>query len=123
MTKAITFVYNADSGGWNALRDLVHKTLAPGSYPCSLCQITYAPLGMRKSWKKFLEELAQQGFEIEFLHRDELEHPPRAPLPAVFLGPPEDARVLLAAAEIDACADHVALRRALREALAAQPSD
>jgi len=31
--------------------------------------LTYDNLGMRRLWKKFINEL---GYEVEFLHRDEL---------------------------------------------------
>jgi len=69
MSKLI-FVYNAESGLLNAMKDWAHKIVSPETYPCSLCALTYDNLGMRRPWREFIKEL---GYEVEFLHRDELE--------------------------------------------------
>ncbi len=69
MNKLI-FVYNADSGLLNAMKDWAHKIVSPETYPCSLCALTYDNLGMRRPWRDFVKEL---GYDVEFLHRDELE--------------------------------------------------
>ncbi len=66
----IVFVYNADSGILNAMKDWAHKIVSPETYACSLCALTYDNLGMRRPWRKFVKDL---GDEVEFLHRDELE--------------------------------------------------
>ncbi|GAA3950802.1 hypothetical protein [Hymenobacter algoricola] len=80
----LLFVYNANGGLLNGLLDLVHKTLSPGTYPCSLCALTYG-VSMRPEWKSFIEALP---IEARFLHRDEFraEFPAwrEVPLPAVF---------------------------------------
>ncbi|MDK1028881.1 MAG: hypothetical protein QGD88_08945 [Anaerolineae bacterium] len=68
MDKLI-FVYNADSGVWNAMKDWAHKIVSPETYACSLCALTYDNLGMRRPWREFIKEL---GYDVEFLHRDEL---------------------------------------------------
>lgn len=65
----IIFVYNADSGPLNGIKDLIRKNLSPSTYPCSLCAVTYGNLGMRREWKQFIQSL-DRG--VEFLHRDEL---------------------------------------------------
>jgi hypothetical protein len=64
----LLFVYNADSGKLNALKDYVHKIVKPSTYPCSLCAVTYGNLGMKSEWKVFVAGL---GIPTEFLHRDE----------------------------------------------------
>jgi hypothetical protein len=69
MDKLI-FVYNADGGLINMLKDWAHKIISPQTYGCSLCALTYDNLGMRRPWREFIEKL---GYEVEFLHRDELE--------------------------------------------------
>ncbi len=69
MSKLI-FVYNADSGIVNAMKDWAHKIISPETYPCSLCALTYDNLGMRRPWREFVKQL---GHDVEFLHRDELE--------------------------------------------------
>lgn len=84
MSKII-FVYNADSGLINAMKDWVHKIVSPETYACSLCALTYDNLGMRRPWREYIREV---GYEVEFLHRDELEgqHGIRdAKLPAAFI--------------------------------------
>ena len=68
MSKLI-FVYNADSGLLNAMKDWAHKIVSPETYACSLCALTYDNLGMRRPWREFIKEL---GYGVEFLHRDEL---------------------------------------------------
>ena len=50
----LLFVYNADSGKLNALKDAIHKVVKPSTYPCSLCTVTYGNLGMKRTWKTFI---------------------------------------------------------------------
>ena len=84
--RTLVFVYNANSGVFNALADLVHKTVSPSTYPCKLCDITYGVTGMRRAWASFIK---QADFKSEFTYRDLL--PTQYPqiqvseLPAVFL--------------------------------------
>jgi hypothetical protein len=81
----IIFVYNADSGILNAMKDWAHKIVSPETYGCSLCALTYDNLGMRRQWQEFIKEL---GYEVEFLHRDELAEQygiNDAQLPAAFI--------------------------------------
>lgn len=70
MSDTLIFVYNADGGILNMLKDFVHKNVSPETYPCSLCALTWDNLGMNREWKKFVDQL---GRKVEFLHRDELE--------------------------------------------------
>ncbi len=64
----LLFVYNADSGTLNALKDAIHKVVKPSTYPCSLCAVTYGNLGIKRDWKTFISGLRVPA---EFLHRDE----------------------------------------------------
>ncbi|MBX0289437.1 hypothetical protein K3G63_03260 [Hymenobacter sp. HSC-4F20] len=81
----LLFVYNADSGLGNALLDTLHKTLAPATYSCSLCAVTYGAVSMRPEWRAFLKNLPAR---TSFLHRNELrQHYPALAseaLPAIF---------------------------------------
>lgn len=80
----IIFVYNADSGLFNGIKDLIHKNFSAATYPCSLCAVTYNNLGMRGEWRQFIRSLNR---EVEFLHRDELADQygiQNIPLPAAF---------------------------------------
>ena len=64
----LVFVYNADSGLVNAVKDFWHKALRPSTYQCNLCQTTFGTFGAKKEWKSFINEL---GIDSEFLHKDE----------------------------------------------------
>ena len=68
--KKIVFVYNADSGVVNIVKDFWHKLLRPSTYACNLCAQTFSAFGMKKDWKKFIDKL---DVEAEFLHKDEFE--------------------------------------------------
>ena len=54
MSTRLVIVYNADAGLAAALFDAVHKVVAPATYPCSLCAVTYGALTMRPQWRRYL---------------------------------------------------------------------
>ena len=66
--KNLIFVYNADSGKFNALRDSLHKLISPATYDCRLCELTHGFFAEKSQWSEFLKETA---FKAEFLHKDE----------------------------------------------------
>ncbi|MFX0002475.1 MAG: hypothetical protein ACFE9C_03485 [Candidatus Hodarchaeota archaeon] len=68
--KLLIFVYNADSGVINLVKDFWKKILRPSAYECNLCMQTFGPFSMKKDWKSFINNL---DIETEFLHRDEFE--------------------------------------------------
>ena len=68
--KKLVFVYNADSGVINIVKDFWHKLVRPSTYQCNLCAQTFSTFGMKKDWKKFINNL---DIEAEFLHKDEFE--------------------------------------------------
>jgi hypothetical protein len=99
----LVFVYHADSGLFNALTDLAHKTFAPQMYQCHLCALTYSTFGMRRSWKRFLETLDRP---FEFLHADELKRlydVSDTPLPAIFKKEGTRLELLIDAQAINTC--------------------
>jgi hypothetical protein len=67
-SDGLVFVYNADGGAINVVRDVWHRVTSPSTYPCALCRITYGPTGMRRDWRQFTDEL---DLPVTFLHRDE----------------------------------------------------
>jgi hypothetical protein len=115
----LLFVYNADGGLLNAVRDMAHKIAAPESYPCSLCAITYGWVAMHGRWRRFLDSLPH---DKAFHHRDDFiaafPHCDAA-LPAILLerhsAPP---CVLISAEELDALTDLGALISLLEQRLA-----
>ena len=99
----IIFVYNADSGLLNAMKDWAHKIVSPETYPCSLCALTYDNLGMRRPWRDFVKEL---GYDVEFLHRDELAEKygvKDAMLPAAFIQQNGKLELRLTSETMDDC--------------------
>jgi len=114
----LVFVYNADSGVFNALTDAAHKIFSPRTYACNLCALTYGAARMRGEWKEFLDGL---GLPLEFLHADELAaryNLTDVPLPAVFTKGGGGLSVLLGADSINACRTLDELERSILEGLA-----
>lgn len=66
--QKLIFIYNADSGIGNMIIDGAHKIFSPGTYTCSLCDITYGAFTENSTWKKFRKET---DLQMEFLHKDE----------------------------------------------------
>ncbi|MFN3590612.1 MAG: hypothetical protein ACK4TG_00295 [Thermaurantiacus sp.] len=81
----ILFVYNADSGLWNATLDTFHKIASPSTYACRLCEVSYGLFGMRKAWA---ETIGRLKLPVRFLHRDEFAAAfpgAEVPLPAILV--------------------------------------
>ncbi|HAV77761.1 MAG TPA: hypothetical protein DCX53_10470 [Anaerolineae bacterium] len=104
MSDKLIFVYNADGGIINMVKDLIHKNVSPETYPCSLCAVTFDNFGMKREWKHFVSQL---GREVEFLHRDELEKKyaiKDVPLPAAFIHcMDEEPELWLDSEKMDSC--------------------
>ena len=102
----LLIVYNADGGIFNALAHAVHKALRPGTYPCSLCAISYGAVSMRRQWRDFLNALRM---EKVFHHRDDFAeaYPGHSfALPAILISDLDTSpRVLLSKEELDRIAD------------------
>jgi hypothetical protein len=102
-TPPLLFVYNADSGVLNALKDLWIKTVTPERYDCQLCAVTYGLTGMKREWREFVKHL---GTPVEFLHRDELVArygPTDVTLPAAFIVGGGQPQLWLSADQLVAC--------------------
>lgn len=66
----LIFVYNADSGMVNTVKDIGHKLFSPQTYDCFLCSLTHGTFRENPQWKEFRSKAKN---EMEFLHRDEFE--------------------------------------------------
>ena len=66
----LIFVYNADSGMINTVKDIGHKLFSPQTYDCFLCSLTHGTFREEPGWKAFRQN---NTTEMEFLHRDEFE--------------------------------------------------
>lgn len=116
--SALVFVYNTNGGVLNSVVDLFRGLFAPKSYPCNLCRLTYAGLGMNKRWWEHLKGL---GLPLVFLHRNELKKKygiSNADLPAVFKPAGDRLTLLIDADEINRCKDLDSLIRLLDRNLA-----
>lgn len=114
---SLVFVYNADSGLFNAVADMAHKAFSPQTYECNLCSLTFSTFGMRKSWKDFLNTLKRP---LEFLYADELKSSYQisdVPLPAVFQKEGETLKLFLGANAINECRTIEALMKLIRDRL------
>lgn len=118
MTTRLVFVYNAEAGIAAGIMDSVHKIVSPGTYPCSLCAVTYGLTGMRREWRDWLAALP---IPAVFHHRADFRAawPVAAdwPLPLVALARGERLQLLLGEAALAALPDIGALKSALTAAL------
>ena len=98
----LLFVYNADSTFFAQVSDFARKIVAPQTYRCNLCMITYGLFEMKGEWKEFLDTLPQQKI---FLHKDEFtkkyQSYAKIQLPAIFVIPNGIVNELISAQEIN----------------------
>jgi hypothetical protein len=66
----LIFIYNADSGLANTVKDIGHKLFSPATYDCLLCSLTHGTFRENPEWKDFRQKAK---CEMVFLHRDEFE--------------------------------------------------
>ena len=81
----LVFVYNADSGLLNALKDGVIKIVSPSSYQCRLCGLTFGTATMKSEWRKYIDGI---NHEVKFLHKDEFHEQyeyPEAEFPSAYV--------------------------------------
>lgn len=83
--RNLIFVFNCDRGNLSAIRDYSQKPADGRAPECHLLDLISSPVGIKKAWKRFIQQLA---LPCRFLHHDEYEEEFGAlltPLPAVFL--------------------------------------
>jgi hypothetical protein len=64
----LLFVYNIDRGNLSGMSDYHHSITSANTPRCNLFALVSSPVGMKKAWKRFINDL---GFQSRFLHRDE----------------------------------------------------
>ncbi|MGZ8559234.1 MAG: hypothetical protein ACXWWC_12910 [Chitinophagaceae bacterium] len=116
--RKIIFVYNANSNLFSMVTDYVHKAIAPSTYNCKLCALTFTNFGMKKQWKKFIETL--DGEKI-FLYKDDFikKFPDHSNiiLPAILLEKNRTLNVLLTTTELNSYHSLDELQNALTQKL------
>ena len=95
--------------------DLMHKKVAPQSYACKLCQITYSGAAMNKLWKQYVAGL---DISTKFMHKNEFTKAyPDANIafPAILLKDNETFKSLIGAADFKDISDLPDLMKTLNE--------
>lgn len=64
---SLVFVWNADAGILNAVKDSLHKWISPETYSCRLCELTHGFAKEKKAWRTFLDCVGKPVF---FYYRD-----------------------------------------------------
>ena len=103
----LIFVFNADSGSFNAFLDSARKLLQING--CTLCSITHGLAGEKSEWKECKEEI---GVPVDYVHKDEiwpaLEAAINGKLPCVEAKTGDDLVLLLGPDVLDRCKGSVA---------------
>ena len=97
----IIFVYNANSGPSNGVKDYFHKIIKPETYRCNLCALTFGNFRMKNSWRKFINSLKN---DVKFIHRDEFRKQfnlKDISFPAAFIKKGEEINLLISIDEIN----------------------
>ncbi len=98
--RLLIFVFQCDRGNLSAIKDY-SQTLATEKAPeCGLLAHISSPVGIKKSWKRYIQELK---IPARFLYRDEYEEEfgeLLTPLPAVFLHDQKTRSLLISADEL-----------------------
>ncbi|TXT58726.1 MAG: hypothetical protein BAJALOKI2v1_310014 [Promethearchaeota archaeon] len=115
--KSLLFVYNADSGLGNAVKDYFQKAFRPSSYQCNLCAVTFGALGEKRSWKNFTENLK---IPTRFLHKDEFIeefNKPNVEFPCAFLKENDNLTLFISKEEMESVEEVVELKDLVYEKL------
>jgi hypothetical protein len=98
--RFLIFVFNCDRGNLSAIRNYSQKLKDDKVPECSLFALISSPVGIKKGWKRYIQEL---GVPARFLHHDEYEEEFGAlltPLPAVFLHDQKTKSLFISADEL-----------------------
>lgn len=116
----LIFVYNADSGTFNAVKDSLHKWLRPESYDCALCGLTHNLLGEAKQWTRFRKQFAGN---LHFYHKDEFikefasKWLPKYQFPVVLIKDQDGLEIFMNAQELASLDNVTALITAIKARL------
>ena len=98
--RVLIFVFNCDLGNLSSIKDYSQKLSDDKSPGCNLLTLISSPVGIKKSWKRYIQELKVPA---RFLHHDEYEEEFGAlltPLPAVFLHTQKTRSLFISADEL-----------------------
>lgn len=98
--RLLIFVFNCERGNLSAIKDYSQKRTDDKVPECVLLNLISSPVGIKKSWKRFIQALR---IPSRFLYRDEYEEEFGAllmPLPAVFLHSNKTKSLFISAGEL-----------------------
>ena len=114
----LLFVYNANSGFRNIILDGAHKVLSPGTYNCSLCELTFGVIAEHTVWKRYRK---RSELPMKFLHKDEFTKAyaskfiPRFTFPIVLAETADGLEVFIRTSELNGMEDADELIRLIDE--------
>ena len=97
----LLFVYNIERGNLSGMTDYRQSLSSAKSPRCNLFALIYSPVGMKKAWKRFINDMS---IPSRFLYYDEFqqESGEQTPsLPAVFLQSGKSYYLLITPEEIN----------------------
>ena len=104
MGKTLVFVYNTSSEVLPKIKDYGRKNAVPETDRCNLYEITHTPVGMKKSWKRFITEL---GIPVRLLNANEFSSEFGAGIltfPGALIQSGKDLSLFIRTDEINRCA-------------------
>jgi hypothetical protein len=99
--QLLIFVFNCDRGILPSLKDYSQKISADRAPGCNLLSIISSPVGIKKAWKRYIQELR---IPARFLYHDEYDEEfgeLLTPLPAVFLHYQKTRSLFISADELN----------------------
>ena len=116
--KKLIFVYNANAGLFNGVGDVVHKIISSGTYPCSLCHLTYGTFTIKPEWNAFKKN---SSIPLLFLHKNEFRklYPDlkTTPLPVIFIERAGAISILINQTELNGYKNIGELKQGIEEKL------
>lgn len=97
----LLFVYNIERGNLSGMADYRQSLSSAKSPRCNLFALIYSPVGMKKTWKRFINDIS---IPSRFLYYDEFQQESgeqKPSLPAVFLQSGKSYYVLITPEEIN----------------------
>ena len=99
--QMLVFVYNLDRSSLFSMTDYHKSSTAAKISPCNLYALVFSPVGMKKGWKRFINDL---GIPARYLYRDEFAIETgigKHTFPAVYIQSGKSFEEIIAADEIN----------------------
>lgn len=120
--RLLIFVFKCDRGNLSAIKDYSQTLSADKPPECNLLALISSPVGIKKGWKRYIQELK---IPARFLYHDEYEEEFGAlltPMPAVFLHYQKTRSLFISADELSRVMSVDDLIGLVKEKLGALPA-